>query len=123
MRTVMASPASPFAISEASGIGIPKAAAALPVGWRGACGGMHGEMQGKYYRYCSRSIRYSTDLNSENNKFDMETFDLVSQYCTMYDRLLDRRDYRECGLLPCSLRLLSSFPSTVRLQQISPDIS
>ncbi len=45
-------------------------------------GGMHGEMQGKYYRYCSRSIRYSTDLNSENNKFDMETFDLVSEYCT-----------------------------------------
>ena len=44
-------------------------------------GGMHGEMQGKYYRYCSRSIRYSTDLNSENNKFDMETFDLVSEYC------------------------------------------
>ena len=42
---------------------------------------MHGEMQGKYYRYCSRSIRYSTDLNSENNKFDMETFDLVSEYC------------------------------------------
>ena len=41
---------------------------------------MHGEMQGKYYRYCSRSIRYSTDLNSENNKFDMETFDLVSEY-------------------------------------------
>ena len=39
-------------------------------------------MQGKYYRYCSRSIRYSTDLNSENNKFDMETFDLVSEYCT-----------------------------------------
>ena len=35
MRTVMASPASPFAISEASGIGIPKAAAAVPVGWRG----------------------------------------------------------------------------------------
>ena len=30
------------------------------------------------YRYCSRSIRYSTDLNSENNKFDMETFDMVS---------------------------------------------
>ena len=47
----------------------------------GMHGGMHGEMQGKYYRYCSRSIRYSTDLNSENNKFDMETFDLVSQYC------------------------------------------
>ena len=46
-----------------------------------AGGGMHGEMQGKYYRYCSRSIRYSTDLNSENNKFDMETFDLVSEYC------------------------------------------
>ena len=45
-------------------------------------GGMHGGMQGKYYRYCSRSIRYSTDLNSENNKFDMETFDLVSEYCT-----------------------------------------
>ena len=44
-------------------------------------GGMHGGMQGKYYRYCSRSIRYSTDLNSENNKFDMETFDLVSEYC------------------------------------------
>ena len=43
---------------------------------------MHWEMQGKYYRYCSRSIRYSTDLNSENNKFDMETFDLVSEYCT-----------------------------------------
>ena len=43
-------------------------------------GGMHGGMQGKYYRYCSRSIRYSTDLNSENNKFDMETFDLVSEY-------------------------------------------
>eukprot|EP01048_Picozoa_sp_COSAG05_P001503 COSAG05_NODE_50_length_24118_cov_89.534036_19_plen_59_part_00 len=44
---------------------------------------MHGEMQGKYYRYCSRSIRYSTDLrlNSENNKFDMETFDIVSEYC------------------------------------------
>ena len=49
MRKVMASPASPFAISEVSGIGIPKAAAALPVGWRGACGGMHEEMQGKYY--------------------------------------------------------------------------
>ena len=81
MRKVMASPASPFAISEASGIGIPKAAAPLPVGWRGACGGMQGEMQGKYYRYCSRSIRYSTDLNSENNKFDLETFDLVSEYC------------------------------------------
>ena len=48
----------------------------------GMRGGMHGEMQGKYYRYCSRSIRYSTDLNSENNKFDMETFDLVSEYCT-----------------------------------------
>jgi len=32
----------------ASGIGIPKAAAAVPVGWRGAGGGMHGEMQGKY---------------------------------------------------------------------------
>ena len=47
MRKVMASPALPFAISDASGIGIPKAAAALPVGWRGACGGMHGEMQGK----------------------------------------------------------------------------
>ena len=47
----------------------------------GIHGGMHGEMQGKYYRYCSRSIRYSTDLNSENNKFDMETFDLVSEYC------------------------------------------
>ena len=44
---------------------------------------MHGEMQGKYYRYCSRSIRYSTDLNSENNKFDMETFDLVSEYCSL----------------------------------------
>ena len=44
----------------------------------GMHGGMHGEMQGKYYRYCSRSIRYSTDLNSENNKFDMETFDMVS---------------------------------------------
>ena len=27
---------------------------ALPVGWWGACGGMHGEMQGKYYRYCSQ---------------------------------------------------------------------
>ena len=40
----------------------------------GKAWGMHGEMQGKYYRYCSRSIRYSTDLNSENNKFDMETF-------------------------------------------------
>ena len=49
----------------------------------GMHGGMHGEMQGKYYRYCSRSIWYSsTDLNSENNKFDMETFDLVSQYCS-----------------------------------------
>ena len=48
----------------------------------GMHGGMHGEMQGKYYRYCSRSIRYSTDLNSENNKFDLETFDLVSEYCT-----------------------------------------
>ena len=47
----------------------------------GMHGGMHGEMQGKYYRYCSRSIRYSTDLNSENNKFDQETFDLVSEYC------------------------------------------
>ena len=47
----------------------------------GMHGGMHGEMQGKYYRYCSRSIRYSTDLNSENNKFDLETFDLVSEYC------------------------------------------
>ena len=35
MRKVMASPASPFAISDASGIGIPKVAAALPVGWRG----------------------------------------------------------------------------------------
>ena len=44
---------------------------------------MHGEMQGKYYRYCSRSIRYSIDLNSENIKFDLETFDLVSQYCSM----------------------------------------
>ena len=54
---------------------------ALPVGWWGACGGMHGEMQGKYYRYCSRSIRYSTDLNSENNIFDLETFDPVSEYC------------------------------------------
>ena len=43
----------------------------------GMHGGMHGGMQGKYYRYCSRSIRYSTDLNSENNKFDLETFDLV----------------------------------------------
>ena len=46
---------------------------------------MHGEIQGKYYRYCSRSIRYSTDLNSENNKFDMETFDLVSEYCKPQD--------------------------------------
>ena len=81
MRTVMASPASPFAISEASNIGIPKAAAAVPVGWRGNAWGNAGELQGKYYRYCSRSIRYSTDLNSENNKFDMETFDLVSEYC------------------------------------------
>ena len=26
----------------------------------------------------------STDLNSENNKFDMETFDLVSEYCTAF---------------------------------------
>ena len=56
---------------------------------------MHGGMQGKYYRYCSRSIRYSTDLNSENNKFDMETFDLVSEYCTdahakMQDQLAHR---------------------------------
>ena len=82
MRKVMASLALPFAISDASDIGIPKAVAALPVGWRGPCGGMHGEMQGKYYRYCSRSIRHSTDLNSENNKFDMETFDLVSEYCS-----------------------------------------
>eukprot|EP01048_Picozoa_sp_COSAG05_P008573 COSAG05_NODE_659_length_8055_cov_3.528406_5_plen_71_part_00 len=43
---------------------------------------MDGEMQGKYYQYCSisRSIRYSTDLNSKNNKFDLETFDLVSEY-------------------------------------------
>ena len=54
----------------------------------GMHGGMHGEMQGKYYRYCSRSIRYSTDLNSENNKFDLETFDLVSQYC-MYTLLVE----------------------------------
>ena len=53
-------------------------------------GGMHGEMQGKYYRYCSRSIRYSTDLNSENNKFDMKTFELVSEYCT-YARLQNSR--------------------------------
>ena len=49
----------------------------------GMHGGMHGEMQGKYYRYCSRSIRYSTDLNSENNKFDMETFDMVSYSSTV----------------------------------------
>ena len=40
MRKVMASHASPFAISEASGIGIPKAAAPLPVGWRGTAGGI-----------------------------------------------------------------------------------
>ena len=42
-----------------------------------------GYVQDHKYWYCSRSIRYSTDLNSENNKFDMETFDLVSQYCTL----------------------------------------
>ena len=29
--------------------------------------------------YCTGS----TDLNSENNKFDLETFDLVSHYCTL----------------------------------------
>ena len=40
MRKVMASHASPFAISEASGMGIPKAAAPLPVGWRGTAGGI-----------------------------------------------------------------------------------
>ena len=40
MCKVMASHASPFAISEASGIGIPKAAAPLPVGWRGTAGGI-----------------------------------------------------------------------------------
>ena len=44
MRTVMASPASPFAISEASSIGIPKAAAAVPVGWRGNAWGNAGEI-------------------------------------------------------------------------------
>ena len=41
---VMASPASPFAISEASNIGIPKAAAAVPVGWRGNAWGNAGEI-------------------------------------------------------------------------------
>ena len=51
---VMASPASPFAISEASGICIPKAAVALPVGWRGHAGGCMGKCNG------NRSIRYST---------------------------------------------------------------
>ena len=40
-----------------------------------------GECMGKCRGNTSRSIRYSTDLNSENNKFDMETFDLVSEYC------------------------------------------
>ena len=46
MRKVMASPASPFAISEASGIGIPKAAAPLPVGWRGTAGEVQGNAGG-----------------------------------------------------------------------------
>ena len=46
MRTVMASPASPFAISEASGIGIPKAAAAVPVGWRGLARECMGKCRG-----------------------------------------------------------------------------
>ena len=44
MRKAMASPASLFAISDASGIGIPKAAAALPVGW--LAGGMRGNAWG-----------------------------------------------------------------------------
>ena len=83
MRTVMASPASPFAISEASGIGIPKAAAAVPVGWRGADEGMHGEMQGNTTGTVvglSGTVLILTQ--NKNNKFDMETFDLVSEYCT-----------------------------------------
>ena len=58
----------------------------------GMHGGMRGEMQGKY--------RYSTTVpvvllasksqlaweNLENNKFDLETFDLVSEYCSVTDR-------------------------------------
>ena len=41
VRMVVGSPASPVvAISGASGKGIPKAGAPLPVGWRGACVGM-----------------------------------------------------------------------------------
>ena len=46
MRIVMASHASPFAISEASGIGIPKTAAPLPVGWRGTAGEVQGNAGG-----------------------------------------------------------------------------
>ena len=40
-----------------------------------------------------------------------------------HGRLRAHRDHREYCLLPFSLRLLFSFPSTVRCQPISPDIS
>ena len=57
MRKVMASPASPFAISEASGIGIPKAAAPLPVGWRGTSGEVQGNAGGILIDYMLRKIK------------------------------------------------------------------
>ena len=74
----------------------------------GMHGGMHGEMQGKYYRYCSRSIRYSTDLNSENNKFDMETFDLVSQYC------ISHTTFSNCTAIYCTILLFEYALITIR---------
>ena len=46
VRMVVGSLASPVVVSGASGKGIPKAAATLPVGWRGACGGMQGQCRG-----------------------------------------------------------------------------
>ena len=80
MRKVMASPASPFAISEASGIGIPKAP--LPVGWRGTTGEVQGNAGGN--RTAVPQVHAEKKFNSENNKFDLETFDLVSEYCTRF---------------------------------------
>ena len=74
----MASHASPFAISEASGKGIPKAAAPLPVGWRGTAGEVQGNAGGN--RTAVPQVHAEKKFNSENNKFDLETFDLVSEY-------------------------------------------
>ena len=47
----------------------------------GMHGGMHGEMQGKVPESTGTAAASCTDLNSENIKFDLETFDLLSEYC------------------------------------------